>query len=52
MGVGVFLEVELEQNDLSLAWLGIDSVLSRVLERLTKAGKNMCSAAQLCYRDP
>ena len=51
MGVGVFLEVKLELNDLSLVWSGIDSVLSRAFECLMKAGKNTCPAAQLCSRD-
>jgi len=44
--MGVFLEVELELDDLSLVLSDIDDVVSRV-EYLVKAGKNTCPAEQL-----
>jgi len=44
----VFLEVELELDDLSLVLSDIDDVVCRVL---VKAGKNTCPAEQLWSRD-
>lgn len=49
--MGVFLEVELELDDLSLVLSDIDDFVSRVLEYLVKAGRNTCPAEQLWSRD-
>ena len=44
--MGVFLEEELELDDLSLVLSGIDDVLSRTL----KASKNTRSLGEFCVR--